>query len=71
MSLLLARMGGMLPVRDPYTVAIAPPRPGIFLAPFSLPLAFKSLLDARYGGDVVLFAWLTSRSRCRATTGAT
>ena len=64
-------MGGTRPARDLYTVAIAPPRPDTFLAPSTNPQAFESLPDARYGGDVVLSAWLTPRSRCRATAGAT
>ena len=44
------RMGDTRPARDRYTVAIAPPRPGTFLATFPLPLAFESLPNARQEG---------------------
>ena len=64
-------MGGTRPARDRYTVAIAPHRPGTFLTPFPLPLAFESPPDARYGGDVVLSAWLTPRPHGHALAGAT
>ena len=50
MSLYGLRMGGTRPARDHYTVAIAPPRPGTFLAAFPLPQAFESLPNARHGG---------------------
>ena len=64
------RMGGTQPARDLYNVAIAPPRPGAFLAPFTLSLAFERLPNARYGGDVVLSAWLAPTPGGRALAGA-
>ena len=64
--------GRQRPARDLYIVGIdAPSRPGTFLAPSPIPLAFENLPDARYVGDLVLYVWLTPRPRGRALSGTT